>query len=100
MRSSKTVDFKHDWKMVTILVGHNDLCSIVCQESNLDAKSEMLHVAQALDLLYRELPRTFINLMPIAGNYSKRTSELSHLDIFSVYLAKSIALIFEPAAAS
>ena len=28
MKDDVKIDFNSDWKMVTILIGHNDLCSI------------------------------------------------------------------------
>ncbi len=30
MRASGDVDFENDWKIVTMLVGNNDVCSIAC----------------------------------------------------------------------
>ncbi len=30
MRSDPRVDFDRDWKLVTVLVGHNDICSHAC----------------------------------------------------------------------
>ena len=35
-----------------------------------ESKTETANVAEALDILYYDLPRTFVNLMPIAGNCS------------------------------
>ena len=57
--------------MVTILIGHNDLCSIVCTRSEFEVDTEVNNVVQVLDYLYRELPRTFVNLMPMAGKIAK-----------------------------
>ena len=54
------------WFKITIL-GHNDLCSVVCEKKEFESKTETANVAEALDILYYDLPRTFINLMPIAG---------------------------------
>lgn len=63
-----SVDFHNDWKLVTILVGHNDVCSAICERPVLESDTETAHVAEALDILYHDLPRTLVNLMPIAGN--------------------------------
>lgn len=67
MRADPSIDFEKDWKMVTILIGHNDLCSVVCQRSSLDSITETQHLIEALDMLYYDMPRTFVNLMPISG---------------------------------
>lgn len=68
MRSDPRVDFYNDWKMITILVGHNDVCSAICERPTLESATETGHLAEALDILYHDLPRTLVNLMPIAGN--------------------------------
>ena len=65
LKYRKDIDFYQDWKMVTIIAGHNDLCSIVCNRPDFQAQTETRHVAEALDILYHHLPRTFVNLMPI-----------------------------------
>lgn len=69
MKRDPNIDFYNDWKMVTILAGHNDLCSVVCHRKNYDPKVEIYHIREALDLLHYELPRAFINLMPLAGKH-------------------------------
>jgi len=66
MKDDVKIDFNSDWKMVTILIGHNDLCSIVCMKDEFDADMEVEYVKQTLDVLYYGSPRTFVNLMPIA----------------------------------
>jgi phospholipase B1 len=73
MKRDPRIDFYNDWKMVTILIGHNDVCSTVCKQDlqDLDQVEEIWNVAEALDILYSELPRAFINLMPSAGRLLK-----------------------------
>ena len=71
MKGDPKINFEKDWKMVTILIGHNDLCSIVCTRSEFEVDTEVNNVVQVLDYLYRELPRTFVNLMPMAGKIAK-----------------------------
>ena len=34
MRTDRNVDFQRDWKMITVLVGHNDICSHACQRAS------------------------------------------------------------------
>ena len=68
------MDFYNDWKLVTVLVGHNDVCSHACNRLDLispvkDATPAAYvdNVRRALDILHRDLPKTFVNLMAAAG---------------------------------
>merc|ERR1719430_2869821 len=57
------------WKLVTILIGHNDICTHPCNTSytSFDASPPMYRarVATALDMLRDNLPRTFVNMVPL-----------------------------------
>jgi len=57
------------WKVVTILIGHNDICTHPCNTSYtaFDASPPMYRarVATALDMLRDHLPRTFVNMVPL-----------------------------------
>ena len=74
MRKDPWINFYKDWKMVTILIGHNDACTHVCN-STLGVKSfedaspyaYAKNIKIALDILQRNLPRSFVNLVPITG---------------------------------
>ncbi|OWR45254.1 hypothetical protein KGM_210216 [Danaus plexippus plexippus] len=66
MRSSPDVDMSHHWKMVTVFIGANDLCSASCLSPV--AWSPAAHarkLARALDYLHQHLPRTIVNLIPV-----------------------------------
>lgn len=67
IRADPRVDFKRDWKLVTIAVGGNDICSFVCTMENpedLPAKHR-LRMTRALRYLRDNMPRTFVNLVSI-----------------------------------
>jgi len=57
------------WKVVTILIGHNDICTHPCNTTytSFDASPPMYRerVASALDMLRDNLPRTFVNMVPL-----------------------------------
>jgi len=57
------------WKLVTILIGHNDICTHPCNTSytSFDASPPFYRarVAKALDMLRDHLPRTFVNMVPL-----------------------------------
>ena len=61
--------------MVTIIIGHNDACTHVCNSTlgvdmfeDASPPTYARNVQKALDILQRNLPRTFVNLVPIAGD--------------------------------
>ncbi|XP_065334646.1 phospholipase B1, membrane-associated-like [Cloeon dipterum] len=67
MKSDPRVDFKRHWKMVTILSGHNDICSgDPCFPSPKAAALEHKeNLRKVLDYLQANSPRTFVNLLPV-----------------------------------
>eukprot|EP00090_Calanus_glacialis_P018298 TRINITY_DN28387_c0_g1_i2.p1 TRINITY_DN28387_c0_g1~~TRINITY_DN28387_c0_g1_i2.p1 ORF type:complete len:457 (+),score=87.72 TRINITY_DN28387_c0_g1_i2:267-1637(+) len=73
MRRDPWIDFYKDWKMVTIIIGHNDACTHVCNSTlgvdmfeDARPSTYARNIQQALDILQKNLPRTFVNLVPIA----------------------------------
>ncbi|XP_012507870.1 PREDICTED: phospholipase B1, membrane-associated [Propithecus coquereli] len=65
MKTSPEINLEEDWKLVTLFIGINDLCHY-CE--NLEAQSAQeyaQHIQQALDILYEELPRTFVNVVEV-----------------------------------
>ncbi|XP_069055272.1 phospholipase B1, membrane-associated isoform X2 [Lepisosteus oculatus] len=65
MKDSKEVDFPNDWKMVTLFIGGNDLCQYCLDRETLSVQNYTRHLRDSLDLLYREVPRVFVNLLEI-----------------------------------
>ncbi|CAG9135500.1 unnamed protein product [Plutella xylostella] len=66
MRASPDIDMEQDWKMVTIFIGANDLCSASCHSPV--AWSPAAHarkLAKAIDYLAAHLKRTFVNVVPV-----------------------------------
>jgi len=57
------------WKLVTIMIGHNDVCSHACNNvwTAFDASPLQYtkRVTKALDMLRDNLPRTFVNVVPL-----------------------------------
>ena len=84
MRKDPWVDFYKDWKMVTVIIGHNDACTHVCNSTlgvdmyeDASPAKYAKNIKDTLDILQQNLPRTFVNLVPIAGNILI-VSKLSH----------------------
>jgi phospholipase B1 len=65
MRNLSTIDFINDWKMVTLYIGINDLCRFCFDREKFAPKAYIANIQAALDLLYKQVPRLFVNLVPV-----------------------------------
>uniref|UniRef100_A0ABM5FPN6 Phospholipase B1, membrane-associated n=1 Tax=Pogona vitticeps TaxID=103695 RepID=A0ABM5FPN6_9SAUR len=65
MKSNPDVNYKEDWKLVTILIGANDLCQYCLDKETYSVENYVKHLQDALDILYEELPRAFVNMVEI-----------------------------------
>ncbi|XP_055478031.1 phospholipase B1, membrane-associated [Psammomys obesus] len=65
MRSTPTINLEEDWKLVTLFIGSNDLCHYCENPENHSTEEYVKHVQRALDILYEELPRVFINVVEV-----------------------------------
>ncbi|KAK2528723.1 Plb1 [Columba livia] len=63
MRSSSKINFKEDWKLITILIGSNDLCQYCLDKETYSVQKYLEHLQNALDIFYEELPRVFVNMV-------------------------------------
>ncbi|XP_039743429.1 phospholipase B1, membrane-associated isoform X2 [Pteropus medius] len=65
MKSSPEINLEKDWKLITLFIGRNDLCHY-CENPEAHLAGEYVqHIQQALDILYKELPRAFINMVVV-----------------------------------
>ncbi|VVC93573.1 unnamed protein product [Leptidea sinapis] len=66
IRSSPDISLSRDWKMVTLFMGANDLCSASCLSPvSWSPAAHARKLARALDYLHEHLPRTIVNLIPV-----------------------------------
>uniref|UniRef100_A0A1B6D4F4 Phospholipase B1, membrane-associated n=1 Tax=Clastoptera arizonana TaxID=38151 RepID=A0A1B6D4F4_9HEMI len=66
MKRDARVDFKNDWKLITLFFGANDLCSGQCYDkAGTTPAAHSRKLKKALDYLQDNLPRTFVNLVPV-----------------------------------
>ncbi|XP_065535529.1 phospholipase B1, membrane-associated isoform X2 [Lathamus discolor] len=63
MRSSSKINFKEDWKLITVLVGGNDLCQYCLDKETFSVQKYVKHLQDTLDIFYEELPRVFVNMV-------------------------------------
>jgi len=65
MKARVDVNMNSDWKMITLLIGGNDLCHSCKDTDRYSPENYVSHIRTALDILHQELPRTFVNLVPL-----------------------------------
>ncbi|KAI5125075.1 Phospholipase B1, Membrane-Associated [Manis pentadactyla] len=65
MKKSPEINLETDWKLITLFIGSNDLCHYCENLEALPAEEYVQHIQRALDILYEELPRAFINVVEI-----------------------------------
>ena len=70
MKKNPRINFAEDWKMVTIFFGANDICSGQCyNRADFSPKMHYKKLMVALDYLQANMPRAFINLIPVLGEW-------------------------------
>lgn len=64
MKAMKGIDFKNDWKLLTVWIGTDDLCQVCKNEDKFGAASFIKYMMRTLNYLRNEVPRLFVNLVP------------------------------------
>ncbi|BES94471.1 GDSL-like Lipase/Acylhydrolase [Nesidiocoris tenuis] len=66
MNMTRGIDFKNDWKLVTMLFGANDVCSGQCfDKDQFSPAAHAYKLMRALDYLQDNMPRAIVNLVPV-----------------------------------
>ncbi|XP_034530832.1 phospholipase B1, membrane-associated isoform X2 [Notolabrus celidotus] len=64
-KSYPGLNFQEDWKVVTMLIGMNDICDY-CKDKSLFSPDNFIHyMTEALDMMMNEIPRTIVNVVQI-----------------------------------
>ncbi|XP_070698559.1 phospholipase B1, membrane-associated [Pempheris klunzingeri] len=64
-KSYPGLNFREDWKVVTMLIGMNDICDY-CKDKTLFSPDNFIHyMTEALDMMMNEIPRTIVNVVQI-----------------------------------
>ncbi|CAJ1074675.1 phospholipase B1%2C membrane-associated-like [Xyrichtys novacula] len=64
-KSYPGLNFEEDWKVVTMLIGMNDICDY-CKNKTLFSPDNFIHyMTEALDMMMKEIPRTIVNVVQI-----------------------------------
>ncbi|ESP02914.1 hypothetical protein LOTGIDRAFT_111188, partial [Lottia gigantea] len=64
LKADINIDINNDWKLITILIGDNDLCDI-CDEDGHEAERYVAMLEKTLDTLRTNLPRTIVNVVEV-----------------------------------
>jgi len=65
MRADSNVDYFNDWKLVTLFIGGNDLCTYCTDYEFYSPEQHRTFIQTALDMLHDEMPRALVNILPI-----------------------------------
>ncbi|XP_064014424.1 phospholipase B1, membrane-associated [Pogoniulus pusillus] len=65
MRSSSEINFKDDWKLITVFIGGNDLCQYCLDKETYSVQKYVKHLQDMLDIFYEALPRVFVSMVDI-----------------------------------
>ncbi|XP_067841234.1 phospholipase B1, membrane-associated [Heptranchias perlo] len=65
MKNSSKINFEQDWKVITIFIGANDLCEYCMNKETYSSDNYVKHIQEALDMLHKQVPKAFINMMQI-----------------------------------
>ncbi|XP_060918518.1 phospholipase B1, membrane-associated-like [Labrus mixtus] len=64
-KSYPGLNFQEDWKVVTMLIGMNDICDY-CKDETLFSPDNFIHyMTEALDMMMNEIPRMIVNVVQI-----------------------------------
>ncbi|XP_044023118.1 phospholipase B1, membrane-associated-like [Siniperca chuatsi] len=64
-KSYPGLNFQEDWKLVTMLIGMNDICDYCKNKILFSPDSFIQHMTEALDTMMKEIPRTIVNVVQI-----------------------------------
>uniref|UniRef100_A0A8B9VG31 Phospholipase B1, membrane-associated n=1 Tax=Anas zonorhyncha TaxID=75864 RepID=A0A8B9VG31_9AVES len=72
MKNDTRINMQTDWKLVTLFIGGNDLCKFCEDPIRYSPENYTYNIQIALDMLHREVPRTFVNLVTVLSITSLR----------------------------
>lgn len=64
LKIMKGIDFKNDWKLLTVWIGTEDLCQVCKDADKFSPSSFIKYFMRMLSYLQKKVPRLFVNLVP------------------------------------
>uniref|UniRef100_A0A1I8JJE3 Lipase_GDSL domain-containing protein n=1 Tax=Macrostomum lignano TaxID=282301 RepID=A0A1I8JJE3_9PLAT len=65
LKSDSRVNFNNDWKLITLLIGGNDVCAYCKDKRAFSADNYIRYIREALDYLHANVPRAFVNVAEV-----------------------------------
>ncbi|XP_028822196.1 phospholipase B1, membrane-associated-like [Denticeps clupeoides] len=59
------LDFEEDWKLVTVLIGMNDICDYCKNKTLFSADNFISYLTESLEMMMNEVPRLIVNVVQI-----------------------------------
>ncbi|XP_031958662.1 phospholipase B1, membrane-associated isoform X2 [Corvus moneduloides] len=72
MKNDSRINFQNDWKLITLFIGGNDLCKHCEDPVHHSPENYTYNLQIALDLLHKEVPRAYVNLVTLLSTESLR----------------------------
>ncbi|XP_008639968.2 PREDICTED: phospholipase B1, membrane-associated isoform X2 [Corvus brachyrhynchos] len=72
MKNDSRINFQNDWKLITLFIGGNDLCKHCEDPVHHSPENYTYNLQIALDLLHKEVPRAYVNLVTLLSVESLR----------------------------
>ncbi|XP_069370810.1 phospholipase B1, membrane-associated-like [Paralichthys olivaceus] len=63
MKSDSRINFKSDWKVITLFIGGNDICDHCYNSLLYSPENYILNIRESLDYLKKQVPRALVNLI-------------------------------------
>ncbi|XP_063078563.1 phospholipase B1, membrane-associated [Engraulis encrasicolus] len=65
LKTYQGIDFDEDWKLLTILIGMNDICDYCKDKSLFSVENFIYYMTVSLEMLMNEVPRMIVNVAQI-----------------------------------
>lgn len=65
MQNSSNIDYKNDWKLITVFIGSNDICETCTGQNQSLPENYINYVKDCLDLLKETVPRALVNVVSV-----------------------------------
>ncbi|NWU70328.1 PLB1 Phospholipase, partial [Pterocles burchelli] len=89
MKNDTRINLQTDWKLITIFIGGNDLCKFCNNPVHYSPENYTYNLQISLDMLQREVPRAFVNLVTILSIASLRELHVSENNTCPKWLMRS-----------
>ncbi|XP_031455794.1 phospholipase B1, membrane-associated [Phasianus colchicus] len=72
MKTDSRIDFNADWKIITVLIGGNDLCNYCKDPHHYSAVNFTSRIQETLDILHEQVPKALVSLVGVMDILSMR----------------------------